>query len=159
MSDSLEERFWMKVDSGGECWEWTGACNPRGYGKIGNKDKSAESHRVSWELHRGPVPDGLCVLHRCDNRKCVRPDHLFLGTNKENMDDKVAKGRQARPKGEANGQAKLRESDILAIREMHRRHKRRARVARGLNRFLSRWFGVATQTVYEAACGTTWRAA
>lgn len=159
IAEDPEVRFWMNVDSGAPsgCWEWSGYTFKAGYGGISIGGTMVYAHRLSYELHYGPITNGLCVLHRCDNPKCVRPDHLFLGTRRENAADRDSKGRQA--KGEASGPAKLRESEVLAIRELYRRYRRRARVARGLNSFLSRWFGVAAQTVGEVASGVTWRTA
>lgn len=96
----LEVRFWSKVRKGEDCWEWTGFTRKDGYGLIGlgrRSDGIARAHRVAWELHFGPIPDGLYVCHRCDNRKCVRPDHLFLGTPQDNVDDMVRKGRSVAP--------------------------------------------------------------
>lgn len=92
----LYERFWSKAqadDSG--CWLWTASKNNMGYGQFGVKtgDGMRKSHRVAWELSRGPVPDGQCVLHRCDRPACVNPDHLFLGTKRENTLDMFAKKR------------------------------------------------------------------
>lgn len=103
---SLEERFWARVRKTESCWVWKGAtCGPSGYGRIArgrrgefHKKNSALVHRLSWELHNGPIPEGLLVLHRCDNPPCIRPDHLFLGTAKDNSDDKCAKGRQHIPR-------------------------------------------------------------
>lgn len=93
------------------CWLWTGGKDPKGYGRT---LRFHLAHRVSWELFVGPIPKGLCVLHECDNPPCVRPDHLFLGTNLDNVKDMVAKGRQAR--GEANGRAKLTDAAVILAR-------------------------------------------
>lgn len=128
------DRFWQKVNKDGpvpshrpelgNCWEWTGSRSKNsGYGQTtypGGKGTSA--HRYSWGLHFGTIPPGLHVLHRCDNRPCVRPTHLFLGTAKDNMLDMVAKGRQADQRGHRaaqgsqHGMAKLTESQVLQIR-------------------------------------------
>jgi hypothetical protein len=125
------ERFWVKVHKTEGCWLWTG-CASR-YGFIsweGRRNRLA--HRVSWELHFGPVPGGLCVLHRCDTPLCVRPDHLFLGTVKDNAEDRNGKQRQARggrhgrrtrpectARGERSGLAKLSEESVRGMRERH----------------------------------------
>lgn len=94
---TLADRFWRHVIVEGGCWRWTGSFVRNGYGRLSAaKDSNREAvyaHRVSWQLHRGPVPDGLYVLHTCDNRWCVKPDHLWLGTNADNMRDMVRKGR------------------------------------------------------------------
>lgn len=82
------------------CWEWVGFKNAAGYGRVkmsalgGNRAKGHLAHRVAWLLFKSPIPNGLCVLHRCDNRGCVNPDHLFLGTYQDNCDDMIAKNRQ-----------------------------------------------------------------
>lgn len=96
--DYLAKKFAGKHTKGSGCWEWTGQIGKRGYGMLsvprryGTRNQYA--HRVSWLLHHGPIPEGLSVLHRCDNPKCIRPDHLFLGTQGTNVRDCVAKGRQ-----------------------------------------------------------------
>lgn len=97
----LRERFWSKVDRSGDCWMWTASRNASGYGRFGgsNSGGSYLAHRMCWELHNGPIPDGLCVLHRCDNPACVNPAHLWLGTRDDNNKDKTAKGRNVSPLG------------------------------------------------------------
>ena len=112
---TLEERFWAKVDKSGDCWEWTGAKDR--YGQIGHNQKVKAAHRVSWEIHNGAIPDGMCVLHRCDNPPCVRPDHLFIGTMADNCKDRDSKGRHTPLPGESHGMSKLTEDDVNEIRE------------------------------------------
>lgn len=84
----VEERFWRHVLLSDGCWEWSGALHERGYGVINDGRRPARAmraHRLSFEIHRGPIPDGLLVCHRCNNKRCVRPDHLYLATNAENV--------------------------------------------------------------------------
>lgn len=102
------ERFWSKVAVLGsdDCWEWqAGTCG--GYGSFGFKGRVRRAHVVSWILESGVDPYPACVLHRCDNRKCVNPGHLFLGTRGDNNRDRAAKGRTVAPTDEANGNGKL----------------------------------------------------
>jgi hypothetical protein len=90
----LSERFWAKVQKTATCWLWTGARTRSGYGKIGQMGGNPQdTHRVSWELHNGAIPDGLLVCHHCDVKLCIRPDHLFLGTHLDNARDYHAKRR------------------------------------------------------------------
>ena len=92
--NSIPTRFWNKVDFSGECWNWTASTDTKGYGKFGiMKHKLVQSHRMAWRLSRGPIPEGQFVLHRCDNRRCVRPAHLYLGTQFDNMRDCAVRGR------------------------------------------------------------------
>lgn len=89
-------RFWSKVskNDGDGCWEWTGVIQNEGYGRFWLKPKMITAHRFSYELHHGAIKCGALVLHRCDNPKCVRPDHLFLGTPADNMQDMLKKDRK-----------------------------------------------------------------
>lgn len=92
-------RFWNRVNKTEDgCWEWTGSKLPTGYGHLKFDNIQTYAHRVSWSLCVGEIPDGLCVLHHCDNPCCVKPDHLFLGTMLDNMHDRDAKGRNNKGK-------------------------------------------------------------
>lgn len=92
------ERFWSKVAKSDGCWLWQAATHRFGYGMFSLDGRTTTAHRVSWALTNGPVPGGLHVLHRCDVPACVRPDHLFLGTPTDNMQDCAKKERQGRRK-------------------------------------------------------------
>jgi hypothetical protein len=141
----LKDRFWLLVRKSDSCWEWTGLRCVKGYGLCTVKCRRAFSHRVSWELAHGPIPEGLCVLHSCDNPACVRPDHLFLGTRKDNSDDKVAKGRQAKGK---RAHKKLSHEKAQLIREMR---------SKGMTyREIGQRFRVSTWSVWLAANGKTY---
>lgn len=118
-----ENRFWAKVQKTDTCWLWTGGLTSGGYGVIelrGTTRQSIATHRFSWELHFGSIPDGMQILHKCDVRSCVNPDHLFLGTQADNVHDCVTKGRNragiSNMNGETNGNSKLTDEQAIAIR-------------------------------------------
>ena len=100
MNEDVKKRFWAKVIKTDECWLWTASKRAKGYGafvwRSSGKIIQGRAHRFSWELHKGPIPEDKCVLHKCDVPACVRPDHLFLGTKAENNADMVAKGRHVK---------------------------------------------------------------
>ena len=104
---SLECRFWSKVDKKNNCWEWTAALFAKtGYGQFALTSKKPETaHRMSWMLTHGEIPNGLFVLHHCDNRLCCNPSHLFIGTHKDNMVDMSQKGRHVGSRGKRHSEA------------------------------------------------------
>jgi len=119
----VAERFWDKVEKTESCWLWRGSKTNKGYGEMNtggdhSRNQNEFVHRLSWVLHFGPIPDGLNVLHHCDTPLCVRPDHLFLGTQADNMHDCKVKGRARGPsfKGEEHPMAKLTVQDVREIR-------------------------------------------
>ena len=91
--DSFKERFWSKVNRGTGCWMWTAEVKWDGYGKYWSNGRAVQAHRFSWELGHGPIPKGMVVCHLCDVKGCVRPSHLFIGTQSDNIQDAVKKGR------------------------------------------------------------------
>jgi hypothetical protein len=111
-----EERFWSQVDKSKDCWEWVGYRNRTGYGQVAFTKAHTMTHRISWILTYGEIPDGMLVCHKCDNPPCCNPEHLFLGTNADNARDKAAKGRSYRPTGEKSVFAKLTEQSVRNIR-------------------------------------------
>ena len=128
---TFSEKFFSKtkLNPSTNCIEWQNAKDKFGYGKIKYADGVRSTHRIAFELKYGPIPEDLCVLHKCDNPSCINVDHLFLGTRAENMADKVAKGRQSKgPEqhrnrkpntGENNGRAKLSLQDVTEIRDLY----------------------------------------
>ena len=130
------------------CWVWVGRPNTSGYGTFSLNKKRERAHRVSWMLNRGPIPEGLQVLHKCDNPPCVNPDHLFLGTNADNVKDRVSKGRTAPNDGETNPKALLTKWLVLKIKRMRKR--------RMTYKAIGDTFGVSLPAVYKAVHGKTW---
>jgi hypothetical protein len=109
----FEAKYIPEPNSG--CWLWTAACNQAGYGEISVGAERHGAHRISWELHRGKIPERMYVLHRCDNPSCVNPEHLFLGTQSDNAIDYWAKGRMNRHYGAKPNRSKLTDSLVRQI--------------------------------------------
>lgn len=149
---TLEERFWNFVQkkSDNECWEWQGQIL-NGYGRISLGAKSLGSdgaHRVSWRIaNKQEIPDGMFVMHKCDNPCCVNPNHLTIGTPKDNSDDMIRKGRkkQVIPLGEHNGKSLLNEEKVRVIRSSTLNHAA-----------LGRLLGVSSGCVRSVRIGRTW---
>jgi hypothetical protein len=119
---TAQEKLLARIEPTPGCWLWPGGKNSWGYGVITAEGRVQSAHRVSWEVHHGPIPAGMQVCHRCDVRDCVRPDHLFLGTAKDNVADMDAKGRRGRGwkavrRGEMHQAAKLSDAEAAAVRE------------------------------------------
>lgn len=114
LREAFDDKYTLDSKSG--CWLWTGATTKRGYGVLKNQQRQRMAHRIAYELFRGPLPTGLDVCHKCDTPSCVNPNHLFLGTRKDNMQDAVAKDRVRR--GEGVPGAVLCEEAIRRIRKL-----------------------------------------
>jgi len=147
----LEDRLWKRVDKSGgpdACWEWQGYRTKHGYGQIkrGPGLPAVVTSRAAYEATYGPIPDGLHVLHMCDNPPCCNPAHLMLGTPKSNSDDKISKGRHAY--GERHGHRKFTVEDIKAIRA--------AREAGVSGRYLARLYGVSEGCISGIYHRRTW---
>lgn len=164
MKQSAPERFDEKVRIATTgCWEWIAYRNPCGYGQFGVNGKLMLAHRFSWSHHKGEIPNKMCVLHRCDNPACVNPDHLFLGTMNDNMQDMIAKGRdrkatgdksasrlhpETRCRGENKPAAKLKSVDIPVIRRM---------ISEGMpHRAIASIFKVSKPQISYIKNGQTW---
>jgi len=147
---TLEERFWSKVKKGLGCWEWMAGREKNGYGMFHEKKFFYESraHRVAWKLTKGPIPKGLFVCHRCDNRGCVNPDHLFLGTPGDNSRDSKAKGRNVF--GSKVGSARLTEERVIELKKILQEGKYDQRQ-------LAKMFGVGQSTISRVNMNQSWR--
>lgn len=134
-----------KSDGPDACWPWQGTVNGGGYGKMTvTTGLRRYAHRVSWELVNGPIPKGLNVLHHCDNPPCCNPAHLWIGTQRDNMNDKVSKGRHDR--GETHPYAVLSAAKVIEIRASSLAQAK-----------LAEKFGVSRQTIGDARTGRTWK--
>ena len=147
--NTLRDRFWSKVLKTSNCWEWIGTIHKRGYGhfKVG-RDNNLKAHRVSYIIGKGSIPTGLYVLHHCDNPKCVRPSHLFIGTQRDNIQDAVSKSRMHQ--GEKNHTAKITVKDVKEIRLKYIPYKCGCKK-------LGREYGLAERTVHQIVKGQIWK--
>jgi hypothetical protein len=139
LTDTEERHFWARTRQDKECWEWQGACSNRGYGVVKLHGVQWYAHRIAWVLGHGPIPVNHVICHRCDNPRCCRPSHLFLGTAADNAADRDSKGRDGFAHGEVNGQAVLRATDVRAIRDRHAAGDTQIAIARA--------FGVSKMTI------------
>lgn len=146
--DTIPSRFWQKVHKTNSCWLWTGKRKTAGYGLLfltGNR--TVYAHRLSFEIHYGPIPDGLVICHKCDNPPCVNPEHLFAGTPAENVSDCCAKKRGNH--GSRNHFHKLTEADVSAIKSMIANGSERKKIAQ--------LFNVTRANIDLIASGKTWK--
>lgn len=134
-----------RVDEESGCWLWFKASFRHGYGAIGWNYKTLKAHRLSYQLHRGPIPEGALVCHKCDTPACVNPEHLFLGSPKDNCQDRNAKGRNADIRGESNPRARL---TIGQVREI--------RSASGTNSEIAERYGIRQPQVSRIKSGKRW---
>lgn len=148
MKSDAASRFWKKVEKTETCWIWTARKNG-GYGHFGLDHKLVRAHRFAWTLEHGDIPEGLSVLHSCDNPSCVRPSHLFLGTQQDNVDDCIKKGRKRVPRGESHHLAKLTAKQVHEIRE---------RVSGGaLQQDIAKVYGVTEMCISRIVRRKSWK--
>ena len=145
-ADDLVRRVEPDLNSG--CWLWSHRIGRQGYGNAKFGRKTVGAHRVSWILHNGPIPPGICVCHRCDTPACVNPAHLFLGNQTDNLRDMFAKGRHFDNRGALNPRAKLTPADVAEIRALGKGVSQRELAAR---------FGVGPSSIRDIQTGRRWR--
>jgi len=145
MNDYFNDRFNMS----GNCMVWSGYKNPGGYGQATLGGKRVLAHRMSFAVHKGDIPKGMMVLHACDNPGCINPDHLFLGTAKDNDSDCRMKGRQTKTNGSFNGRSKITEELAIAIRQLPKKNQR----------LLAQKYGVTQKVIWNVQNGKSWTTA
>lgn len=150
VKEDWQNRFWQYVSLpvGDCCWEWLGSTDGNGYGTLNVDRKPEKAHRLAWKEHYGDIPLGMFVCHTCDNRRCVRYDHLFLGTNDDNMKDASKKRRVH--EGEANGLATLTWEEVYSMRRDREAYKLTYIV-------LADKYGVAEMTAWNIVNKRTWK--
>lgn len=145
-------RFWRFVRKTPTCWEWTAYIHPTGYGVLSNRRRHfIKAHRLSYEIHKGKIPTDLCVCHSCDNRWCVNPEHLWLGTRQQNTADMMMKERDWHPHGESISWAKLTDKNVKRIRKIYTK--------RGFYTLqkLADTFHVRPSTIYRIIKRSSWK--
>ena len=130
LASVLVKRFWSKVKKTRTCWLWTGCIDKDGRGRFGVKKKNRSAARFSWFISNGTIPDGFYVLHHCDVPPCVNPKHLYIGTQLDNMQDMVKRGRQANQRGMNNGNCKLTEATVKRIKRLWKSGCSRAHIVK-----------------------------
>ncbi len=149
-TNTLED-VWKYINKKYEdCWIWKGSISSDGYGRIVINHKIYRTHRLIYEMTIGKIPDGLLVCHSCDNPLCCNPEHLFLGTYKENTQDMISKGRKYLMNGELNNFSKLTEKEVIMIREIYSNGKY-------FQRELGEMFGVSKSAIYNIIHKITWK--
>ena len=151
IDDKMRQRFWSKVDKSGNCWEWIGSKRGKtGYGQfstyINYTNKTHAAHRFALLVYGINIPDGMYVCHHCDNPGCVNPDHLFIGTPKDNTDDMIAKNRN--PKGENHPHSMLCNLDAWLIRALLKTQKQTT---------VAKWFGVSQPWISKIHRNEKWQ--
>ena len=146
---SVNDRFWAKVQKTTNCWIWLASKDIKGYGWFGINSKNVvKAHRFSYELHKGKIPKGIFVCHSCDNPHCVRPNHLWLGTNDDNVQDMVKKMRHTF--GERNAMAKLTEKNVMKIKKL-------LHTGEYTGRQIAKLFNVSGVIISQIKHGTRWK--
>ena len=144
-------RYWEKVDVRGEdeCWIWVAAQAGNGYGTFRAAGRMTYAHRLAWQLANGPIPEGMCVCHKCDRPGCQNPAHLWLGTIAENQHDMAEKKRGGVARGVRNGRAKLTRRDVREIRDLYA-------TGEHMQKTLADQFGVAKVTIWHIVHHESW---
>ena len=146
LAAKYHERLTAKIrttDNG--CWQWTGSTSRLGYGNFWVEGKCEKAHRAAYMHWVGPIPDGMIVRHKCDNRGCVNPEHLLIGTQQDNMNDMKARGRSRKNRGEDSPNVKLNASDVYAIRSHG-----------GMLKDISKQYGISIAQAHRIRTRTSW---